>query len=146
MPPQPSRLKADHEQGEAAPSLASLPSCVLSQIAEHSKEQDFGFPRLLGVASCGRDAVLGNLKQLCLAHGPQTLYVPGATNPPALDATPGPVARLLHRACTQAPAGLKVTLHVNKDLLELLKFGVESGGWDRVHTLEVRQQRQPVAC
>jgi hypothetical protein len=42
------------------------------------------------------------------------------------------------RACTQAPPGLSVTLCAARDVAVLLQPGVEAGGWDRVHTLEVR--------
>jgi hypothetical protein len=51
----------------------------------------------------------------------------------------GPLARLLNRACTQAPVGLRVQLSAHHlspaEATELIHPGIASGGWERVHFL-----------
>jgi hypothetical protein len=120
----------------ASSSLDSLPASVLHLIAKISnptRSQDLQKrprPPLLAVARCGRDAVLGSLQKVVLCHN----------TPAQTSCTPGPVARLLHRACTQAPVGLALDLRVNKDFPELLENALQCGGWYRVHSLTVSQQ------
>jgi hypothetical protein len=55
-------------------------------------------------------------------------------------------ARLLHRACCEASPGLDIdlTLPFRKEpgmLTVLLQPGINSGGWHKVHKLQVRLSR-----
>jgi hypothetical protein len=58
---------------------------------------------------------------------------------------PEAMARLLHRACCQAPVGLDVTINLYgspSDSVDyfprLLQPGISCGGWHKVHKLQVR--------
>jgi hypothetical protein len=107
-----------------AVSLASLPPCILSQIARNPGSERAAGP-LLATARFGRDAILSTCRAVTLRHDKDQ---------------PEAKARLLHRVCTQAHAGLEVHLNLAKDLPVLLKPGIDAGGWNRVQTLEVRLQ------
>jgi hypothetical protein len=115
-----------NEQAHAA-SLQALPSCILSQIARNSGPSGRATDALLATARFGRDAVLCTCRAVSLDH--------------YMEQPPGQAtARLLHRACTQAHAGMKVRLLCRQGLAHPAEAwgGVESGGWDRVHSLKVR--------
>jgi hypothetical protein len=112
--------------------FSSLPEPVQSQIAK-SFRSFLGHKEpnpLLSAGRCGRDAVLGSLTEV--AWG----YKAECEGP---DRSIGPLAGLLHRACNQAPVGLKVQLFASdlspEDLYAFIHPGVASGGWDRVHHL-----------
>jgi hypothetical protein len=86
--------------------LVSLPQGVLTQISEHSQSGDAGkynrdkqsrIPSLLAVDRCCRDAVLAGLKSVIIRHGRENWHFDTSKEEIALDGSPGPLARLLHR-------------------------------------------------
>jgi hypothetical protein len=111
----------------AAPSLLVLPESVLIHIIHLSKHSPrvhtgaWGHP-LLAVS---RDAPLSSLAKFTLKVHPDAVH---------------PSARLLHRACCQAPAGLHVALELplfGNTLPIMLNSGIACHGWRRVRILEV---------
>jgi hypothetical protein len=86
---------------------------------------------MLGIARGCRDAVLSSLKRVELELDE--------------DSSNQPLARLLHRVCSQAPPGLDLTLALAKQsdaLPLLLQPGLQSGGWAHVTALKVRENKE----
>jgi hypothetical protein len=86
--------------------------------------------------------VLSNLKSITLE--PHSLLA-GSAGVHNIHNEPEPMARLLHRACCQAPVGLEVSITLygspsdNPDYIStLLQPGISCGGWHKVHRLQVR--------
>jgi hypothetical protein len=128
--------------GQAEPSFASLPEPVVAHIAHLSKIKP-GWPGhpLLQVSRSGRDAVLSSCTKVTLNTAPATQQASKAC------------ARLLHRACCQAPPGLCLDLLLMKHsdsppylLPQLLQPGLSSGGWRNVHELQVGVPRGLQPC
>jgi hypothetical protein len=116
--------------------LLSLPQAVLAQIAQLCSRTQ-GHP-MLGLSRGGRDTVLSNLKSIRMSN-----YSAGIV--PNIHSEPEPMARLLHRACCQAPVGLEVTINLTNSpsvdanyFPKLLQPGISCGGWHKVHKLQVR--------
>jgi hypothetical protein len=121
--------------------LADLPIELLTQLAKHAApgSEAQGHP-LLGVARCGRDAVLRSLTRVSLDLNSQ-----GGKGNSSISS----IAGLLDRACRAAPTGLNVELalgqHAN-DLPELLRPAFDSPGgggrgWQTVHKLRIGPRR-----
>jgi hypothetical protein len=134
-------LRGSHQEGQTAgqpeTSFASLPEPVVAHIAHLSKQRPG--PPLMGVSSSCRDAVLSSLTSVRLHPLP-------ASEAPF---SPGPHARLLHRACCQARPGLQVELILWRhcgSLPQLLQPGIEYGGWRNVHKLKVCDQQGATHC
>jgi hypothetical protein len=114
--------------------LLDLPESVLNAIAQRTLNRHAKGHPMLAVATAARDVVLRGLTKI-------KLDLPSKPQQPADVSYYQPTARLLHRACRQAPAGLHVglTLREQVDALPaLLQPGLDSGGWHNVSKLEVR--------
>jgi hypothetical protein len=122
--------------------LDVLPESVLTVIAKHSFPDRWGYPRehpMFAVATSFRDAVFRVLVKIRLdprirrsAH-------------PDLQA----VARLLHRGCCEAASGLNLELEMDEQpeaLPIILQPALSSGGWRKVHKLEVGALFSTVSC
>jgi hypothetical protein len=107
--------------------LEVLPKELLPLIAKQCDWGTSGHP-MLGVPRAFRDALLSSLAAV-------TLELEYHSNLPT-----APFARLLHRACSQAPPGLDVKLDLSERghaLPMLLQPGLQCGGWANVTALEV---------
>jgi hypothetical protein len=85
---------------------------------------------MLGVSRAFRDAVLSSLT--------------GVTLELEEDSSLLPLARLLHRICSQAPPGLDLTLDLPSQghaLPMLLQPGLQCGGWANVTALQVGKSK-----
>jgi hypothetical protein len=136
--------EAGEDPGLEVP-LLSLPDLVLAHIARLSNPGSGrrGHPMLQLSRGC-RDAVLSSLtsaefflrdlRQIRVEYGFASVRSP---------VTKGRIracGRLLHRICSQSAPGLQVTLKLYNEsivLPVLLRHGIDSGGWDNVHTLKV---------
>jgi hypothetical protein len=109
--------------------LLDLPAPVLAHVASYSKTGQ-PVPPLLAVSQACRDAALTAVREV-------TLTPRGGWDHDKLNR---PLARLLHRACSLAPAGLRVVLDMpteSRALPTLFQPGIASGGWGSVHELEI---------
>jgi hypothetical protein len=130
-----------------AASLLSLPEAVLTHIAQLSKAKQgksrklWWHPMLYLSRGC-RDAVLRSLHSI----SPPKL---GYWDFKSLAEEDGLISsrrlkvwgQLLHRAASLASPGLKVYLqlqYIQQSLPHLLQPGISSGGWSKVHSLQVR--------
>jgi hypothetical protein len=142
MPPEPKQrdlLSATgrHQQQDALP-LLQLPELQLTLIAKQiSSSSKSGHP-MLAVSRGSRDAVLRGLAKIKLTTH-------------EAEQNQEPSARLLHRACCEAPPGLGVELDLTPDtpyrlLATLFQPALGSpGGWRHVHKLKVSTNVLP-AC
>jgi hypothetical protein len=133
------------ETDTAPPSLLSLPAAALRQIAQLSTRTcgpvlwftaRHGHPLLPVNRGC-RDTVLSSIHSITLISCCDS----SPAEDPLHTLSPAPCARLLHLACCQATPGLTVRLRMSEAdrevLPELLQPGIDGGGWDKVHSLQV---------
>jgi hypothetical protein len=117
--------------------LELLPTELLPVIAKDCLLGDPGSNghRMLGVCRACRQAVLSCLKNAKLGLDE--------------DSSIQPLARLLHRICSQASPGLGVELDLveqHRALPLLIQPGLQCGGWSNVTALKVRAKSSAVAC
>jgi hypothetical protein len=142
MPPkqkQAMEAAADPQPLHLQVGLLDLPAPVLAHVASYSKTEQ-PVPPLLAVSQACRDAALTGVRAATLTP------LCGRDD----DKLNRPSARLLHRVCNLAPAGLKVIINTpveSRALPTLFQPGVASGGWKSVHELaiiHVRSSQLPV--
>jgi hypothetical protein len=117
-------------------SLDDLPQECWDEVAKLSRPCPSNQHPLLSVARRGRDTVLSGLRRVALRGewGSSQQWLQ-------------PAARLLHRACSQAPDGLEVQFDYLKyrDIEDVIQPGVDCGGWQKVHKLTVSWQALTLA-
>jgi hypothetical protein len=125
--------KAQAMREEPVPrTFVDLPGPVLAQIARLGKNGYYRYPLFTLSRGC-RDAYLTNAGRI-------SLDLAGASVEPA-EQSCQPQARLLDRACRQAPPGLHLSVRLgqahSQALLHLLQPVISNGGYSAVHELEV---------
>jgi hypothetical protein len=116
-----SLLSVEAAQEDDGRQLLSLPASVLADILVRSGS----CKSILGSSRAGRDAVLHSIRRLTLETGWDDT-----------SATSRPLARLLHRACTQAAPGLALKLDLGHSKWPAQsQRGKEGWGWTNVHQL-----------
>jgi hypothetical protein len=145
---QDSHTTSDHPGPDViSPSLLTLPDAALTKISQHSKyceDWEDGHP-LLPVSRACRDIVLSSIHSIFLNRKRIGWY--SKRSKPTLDSAPR--ARLLNRACCQAPPSLVVQLclpDAPDSLPELLQPGIDCGGWSKVRALQVWEIHYGTGC
>jgi hypothetical protein len=129
--------------------LDVLPESVLAVIAKFSSPGRWAYPKghpMVAVATSFRDAVFRSLSRLELDLRRSAEQ---KTVRPAVRPNHRAVAQLLHRACCEAASGLKVELGLDtkhEALPILLQPALGSGGWRKVHKLEVGAILSAYSC
>jgi hypothetical protein len=118
-----------HSEKGKQVTLNELPNEVLDRVAQQLRTESAAVKPLLAASKGGLDSVLRTSSKITLSLGTKTE-----------EGDQQPLARLLHRACCTAAAGLSVSLNLGSHgsfIGQLLQPGIKAGGWTNVHNLKV---------